>query len=86
LAKILANELAAKGLNMNAVAAGYISTNTTKELRDHPERPAEIPGRIPAGHRGDPVDIAGAVTLLISTAVNRVTGAVPNVDGGWLAG
>ncbi|MCB1342953.1 MAG: 2-dehydro-3-deoxy-D-gluconate 5-dehydrogenase KduD [Pseudooceanicola sp.] len=85
LTRILANEWAAKGINVNAVAPGYIATNNTEALRDDPKRSAEILARIPAGRWGDPADIAGAVTFLCSPAANYVTGAVLNVDGGWLA-
>ena len=85
LTKILANEWAASGINVNAVAPGYIATNNTTALRDDPVRSAEILGRIPAGRWGDPADIAGAVTFLCTPASAYVTGAVLNVDGGWLA-
>lgn len=85
LTKILANEWAARGINVNAVAPGYIATNNTEALRDDPKRSAEILGRIPAGRWGDPSDIAGAVTFLCAPAANYVTGAILNVDGGWLA-
>lgn len=85
LTKLLANEWAAKGINVNAVAPGYIATNNTEALRADPLRSAEILGRIPAGRWGDPADIAGAVTFLCAPAANYVTGAVLNVDGGWLA-
>ncbi|MEL6522185.1 MAG: 2-dehydro-3-deoxy-D-gluconate 5-dehydrogenase KduD [Pseudomonadota bacterium] len=85
LTKILANEWAAKGINVNAVAPGYIATNNTTALREDPKRSAEILGRIPAGRWGDPADIAGAVTFLCTPAAGYVTGAVLNVDGGWLA-
>ncbi len=85
LTKILANEWAMKGINVNAIAPGYIATNNTQALRDDPKRSAEILSRIPAGRWGDPADIAGAVTFLCTPAANYVTGAVLNVDGGWLA-
>ncbi len=85
LTKILTNEWAAKGVNVNAVAPGYIATNNTKALREDPKRSAEILSRIPAGRWGDPADIAGAVTFLCSPAAAYVHGAVLNVDGGWLA-
>ena len=85
LTKVLANEWAARGINVNAVAPGYIATNNTQALREDPARSAEILGRIPAGRWGDPADIAGAVTFLCMPASAYVTGAVLNVDGGWLA-
>ncbi|WP_323767838.1 2-dehydro-3-deoxy-D-gluconate 5-dehydrogenase KduD [Marinovum sp.] len=85
LTKLLANEWSAHGINVNAVAPGYIATNNTADLRKDPKRSAEILGRIPAGRWGDPADIAGAVAFLCMPASNYVTGAVLNVDGGWLA-
>ena len=85
LTKALANEWAGKGINVNAVAPGYIATNNTAALREDPVRAAEILGRIPAGRWGDPADIAGAVSFLCTPASAYVTGAVLNVDGGWLA-
>ncbi|MCT8161312.1 2-dehydro-3-deoxy-D-gluconate 5-dehydrogenase KduD [Pseudoruegeria sp. SHC-113] len=85
LTKILANEWATKGINVNAVAPGYIATNNTQALREDPVRNTAILERIPAGRWGDPADIAGAVTFLCTPAANYVTGTVLNVDGGWLA-
>jgi len=85
LTKLFANEWSANGINVNAVAPGYIATNNTTALREDPKRSAEILGRIPAGRWGDPADIAGAVTFLCGPAAGYVTGAVLNVDGGWLA-
>ncbi|MEM9522896.1 MAG: 2-dehydro-3-deoxy-D-gluconate 5-dehydrogenase KduD [Pseudomonadota bacterium] len=85
LTKLLANEWSAYGINVNAVAPGYIATNNTKALREDPTRSAEILGRIPAGRWGEPADIAGAVTFLCTPAANYVTGTILNVDGGWLA-
>lgn len=85
LTKLFANEWSADGINVNAVAPGYIATNNTTALRDDPKRSAEILSRIPAGRWGDPADIAGAVTFLCAPASGYVTGAVLNVDGGWLA-
>jgi len=85
LTKIFANEWSAQNINVNAVAPGYIATNNTIALREDPKRNAEILSRIPAGRWGDPSDIAGAVTFLCGSAANYVTGAVLNVDGGWLA-
>ncbi|SFR19639.1 2-dehydro-3-deoxy-D-gluconate 5-dehydrogenase KduD [Poseidonocella sedimentorum] len=85
LTKILANEWATRGINVNAVAPGYIATNNTEALRADTARNQAILERIPAGRWGDPADIAGAVTFLCTPAANYVTGAVLNVDGGWLA-
>jgi 2-deoxy-D-gluconate 3-dehydrogenase len=85
LTKVLANEWATRGINVNAVAPGYIATNNTEALRNDPGRNKAILDRIPAGRWGDPADIAGAVTFLCSPAAGYVTGAVLNVDGGWLA-
>ncbi|MCF4099351.1 2-dehydro-3-deoxy-D-gluconate 5-dehydrogenase KduD [Maritalea mediterranea] len=85
LTKIFANEWAGRGINVNAVAPGYIATNNTQALRDDPKRSTEILERIPAGRWGDPADIAGAVTFLCTPAAQYVHGTVLNVDGGWLA-
>lgn len=85
LTKILANEWAAQGINVNAIAPGYIATDNTTALRQDPVRSAEILSRIPAGRWGDPKDIAGTAVYLSSNAANYVNGAILNVDGGWLA-
>ena len=85
LTKILANEWAAQGITVNAVAPGYIATNNTEALLNDPDRNQAILDRIPAGRWGDPDDIAGAVAFLCMPAAKYVTGAVLNVDGGWLA-
>ena len=85
LTKILANEWAAKGINVNAIAPGYIATNNTQALRDDPERSKAILDRIPAGRWGDPQDIGGTAAFLASPAARYIHGAVLNVDGGWLA-
>ncbi|QKV18547.1 2-dehydro-3-deoxy-D-gluconate 5-dehydrogenase KduD [Oricola thermophila] len=85
LTRILANEWTARGINVNAVAPGYIATNNTAALRADEKRNAEILSRIPAGRWGEPSDIAGAVTFLCAPAAKYVSGAVLNVDGGWLA-
>ena len=85
LTKILANEWAAKGINVNAVAPGYIATNNTQALREDDLRNTEILARIPANRWGEPKDIAGAVTFLCTPAAAYVNGAILNVDGGWLA-
>lgn len=85
LTKLLACEWAAKGINVNAVAPGYIETNNTLALRNDPERNRAIRERIPAGNWGQPADIAGAVTFLASEAASYVHGVTLPVDGGWLA-
>lgn len=85
LTKILANEWASEGINVNAIAPGYIATNNTEALRKDPERNKSILDRIPAGRWGDPDDIAGTAMFLASPAADYITGSVLNVDGGWLA-
>lgn len=85
LTKLLANEWAAKGINVNAVAPGYIETNNTDALRADPSRNKAILERIPAGRWGRPTDIAGAAVFLCSPAAAYIHGTVLNVDGGWLA-
>ncbi|WP_400082183.1 2-dehydro-3-deoxy-D-gluconate 5-dehydrogenase KduD [Yoonia sp. R78084] len=85
LTKLLANEWAAKGINVNAVAPGYIETNNTEALRADPDRNKAILERIPAGRWGEASDIAGAAVYLCTPAAGYVHGAVLNVDGGWLA-
>ena len=83
--RILANEWAAKGINVNAIAPGYIATNNTSALRDDETRNREILGRIPAGRWGTPQDLGGAAVFLASSASDYVHGAIIPVDGGWLA-
>lgn len=85
LTKLLANEWAAKDINVNAIAPGYIETNNTEALRNDPDRNQAILDRIPAGRWGQAEDIAGAAVYLSSPAAKYVHGAVLNVDGGWLA-
>lgn len=85
ITKILANEWAPHGITVNAIAPGYIATNNTTALRENPERSKAILERIPAGRWGDPEDIGGTAAYLCSRAARYVTGAVLNVDGGWLA-
>ncbi len=85
LTKLLANEWAARGINVNAVAPGYIETNNTQALRADPARNSAILDRIPAGRWGHASDIAGAAVYLCSPAARYVHGAILNVDGGWLA-
>jgi 2-deoxy-D-gluconate 3-dehydrogenase len=84
LTRVLANEWAAKGINVNAIAPGYIATNNTAPLRQDDARSAEILARIPAGRWGEPEDLAGAVVFLASAASNYVHGHALAVDGGWL--
>jgi len=85
LTKALANEWAAKGINVNAIAPGYMATDNTAALRNDPARSKQILERIPAGRWGEPEDIAGATVFLCSSAGNYVHGHVLAVDGGWLA-
>jgi 2-deoxy-D-gluconate 3-dehydrogenase len=85
LVKALANEWAPKGVNVNAIAPGYIATDNTKALRDDPNRSRAILDRIPAGRWGEPADIAGATVFLASPASDYVCGTILPVDGGWLA-
>ncbi|WP_299909367.1 2-dehydro-3-deoxy-D-gluconate 5-dehydrogenase KduD [uncultured Paracoccus sp.] len=85
LTKLMANEWAAKGINVNAIAPGYIETNNTEALRADPGRNRAILDRIPAGRWGRPEDIAGTATFLCSDAAGYLHGVVLNVDGGWMA-
>jgi 2-dehydro-3-deoxy-D-gluconate 5-dehydrogenase len=85
LTKALANEWASKGINVNAIAPGYIETDVTAALRADAVRNRQILDRIPAGRWGQPDDLAGAVVFLASPASRYVHGHVLAVDGGWLA-
>lgn len=85
LARALANEWAGRGVNVNAVAPGYIETDVTEALRRDPKRNPAILERIPAGRWGKPEDLKGAVVFLASQASDYVHGSVLVVDGGWLA-
>jgi 2-deoxy-D-gluconate 3-dehydrogenase len=85
LTKALANEWASSGVNVNAVAPGYIRTDNTRPLQDDPVRSRRILERIPAGRWGTPEDVAGAVVFLASAAADYVHGTVLTVDGGWMA-
>jgi 2-deoxy-D-gluconate 3-dehydrogenase len=85
LTKALANEWASKGINVNAIAPGYIETDVTTALRADAVRNRQILDRIPAGRWGRPDDLAGAVVFLASPASKYVHGHVLAVDGGWLA-
>ncbi|WP_218221150.1 SDR family oxidoreductase [Nesterenkonia sp. Act20] len=84
LVKALSNEWAGKGVTVNAIAPGYISTDNTEALRDDPVRSKEILSRIPAGRWGEAEDLGGAAVFLASAAADYVTGAIIPVDGGWL--
>jgi 2-deoxy-D-gluconate 3-dehydrogenase len=85
LTKLLANEWAGQGINVNAIAPGYIETDLTRPLREDPDRNPAILARIPAGRWGRPDDLAGAAVFLASAASDYVHGHVLAVDGGWLA-
>ena len=85
LTKAFANEWAAKGVNVNAIAPGYMATDNTEALRANPERSRQIMERIPAGRWGRPEDLAGAVVFLASSASDYMHGHVLVVDGGWLS-
>jgi 2-deoxy-D-gluconate 3-dehydrogenase len=84
LTMALANEWAGKGVNVNAIAPGYISTDNTTALREDKERSSSILGRIPAGRWGEPEDFKGPVVFLASEASNYVHGTILTVDGGWM--
>jgi 2-deoxy-D-gluconate 3-dehydrogenase len=85
LTKLLANEWAPHGINVNAIAPGYFVTDNTTALRADAKRNAEILARIPAGRWGEPADLAGAAVFLASAASDYVHGIILPVDGGWLA-
>ena len=84
LTKALANEWASKGINVNAIAPGYMATDNTEALRNDPVRSRQILDRIPAGRWGTPSDLSGAAVFLCSSASDYVYGHVLVVDGGWL--
>lgn len=84
LTKALANEWASKGINVNAIAPGYMATDNTAALRQDPQRSRQILERIPAGRWGEPGDIAGAAVFLCSAASDYIHGHVMVVDGGWM--
>lgn len=84
LTMAFANEWAAKGVNVNAIAPGYISTDNTEALRNNPERAKSILSRIPAGRWGEPEDFAGPVVFLCSEAAAYMHGTIMLVDGGWM--
>lgn len=84
LTKALANEWAGGGVNVNAIAPGYIATDNTEALRNDPERNQAILARIPQGRWGEPRDFAGPIVFLASSASNYVNGEILVVDGGWM--
>ena len=84
LTMALANEWAGKGVNVNAIAPGYISTDNTTALREDKDRSSSILGRIPAGRWGETEDFKGPVVFLASEASNYVHGTILTVDGGWM--
>jgi 2-dehydro-3-deoxy-D-gluconate 5-dehydrogenase len=85
LTKALANEWMPGGVNVNAIAPGYIATDNTEALQRDPERSKSILDRIPAGRWGTATDIGGAAVFLASRAADYVSGVVLPVDGGWMA-
>jgi 2-deoxy-D-gluconate 3-dehydrogenase len=85
ITRLLANEWASKGINVNAIAPGYMATDNTAPLRADEKRNADILARLPAGRWGEPRDLGGAAVFLASAASDYVNGIVLPVDGGWLA-
>jgi 2-dehydro-3-deoxy-D-gluconate 5-dehydrogenase len=85
LTRLMACELAPKGINCNAIAPGYMATDNTAPLRADAERSAAILARIPVGRWGTPEDLQGAIVFLASAASDYVNGYIVAVDGGWLA-
>ncbi|WP_116125079.1 SDR family oxidoreductase [Lewinella sp. IMCC34183] len=84
LTMALSNEWAAKGVQVNAIAPGYIRTDNTQALQDNEERSEAILGRIPAGRWGTPDDFKGPIVFLASSASDYVNGTILTVDGGWM--
>ncbi len=80
----LSNEWSSKGVNVNAIAPGYIATDNTRALREDPDRSSQILGRIPAGRWGTPEDFKGVAVFLASAASDYVCGSIYLVDGGWM--
>ena len=85
LTRLLANEWAAAGINVNAIVPGYFATNNTQALREDDVRNRQILERIPAGRWGDPGDLGGAAVFLASAASDYIHGSLIPVDGGWMA-
>ena len=84
ITRAFANEWANKGVNVNAIAPGYIETEITDALRNDPVRSQEIISRIPAGRWGKPTDFGGPVVFLCSSAADYIHGSILSVDGGWM--
>ena len=84
LVMALSNEWASKGIQVNAIAPGYIATDNTQALRDDSVRASSILSRIPAGRWGVPEDFAGPIVFLASAASDYMSGSVLTVDGGWM--
>lgn len=84
LTKALANEWACRGVNVNAIAPGYIATDNTQALQDDPDRSKAILERIPAGRWGRPADFIGPAVFLASAASDYIHGEILTVDGGWM--
>jgi 2-deoxy-D-gluconate 3-dehydrogenase len=84
LTRAMANEWAAKGINVNAIAPGYMATDNTAPLRADPQRSQAILSRIPVGRWGQPADLKGVAVFLASAASDYMHGAIVPVDGGWL--
>jgi 2-deoxy-D-gluconate 3-dehydrogenase len=82
--RALANEWAAQGINVNAIAPGYMATDNTAPLRADPQRSQAILARIPVGKWGEPADLKGVVVFLASAAADYMHGAIVPVDGGWM--
>jgi 2-dehydro-3-deoxy-D-gluconate 5-dehydrogenase len=85
ITRLMANEWANNGINVNAIAPGYMATNNTAALRADDDRSSEILGRIPANRWGTPEDLMGPVVFLASKASDYINGYTIAVDGGWLA-
>jgi len=85
ITRLLANEWAAKNINVNAIAPGYMATDNTAQLRQDADRSKDILARIPAGRWGEPSDVGGTAVFLSSSASDYLHGAIIPVDGGWLA-
>lgn len=83
--KALANEWAARGVNVNAIAPGYMRTDNTRALQNDADRSRQILERIPAGRWGEPEDLKGAIVFLASPASDYIHGTILTVDGGWMA-